>query len=442
MKQHRNLRHLGLVLLFITWITLLRVPDAGAQSRYESLYKFRHPPSGLVFDQSGNLYGTTLKGGNNRSGTVFKLTPNSDGTWKESVLYSFCSLTNCADGSLPTAGVIFDGAGNLYGTTFSGGNSNGYCAGDDCGVVFELTPNADGTWTESVLYSFCPHGRCFDGAAPGSGLIFDQAGNLYGTAGGGSSSACGIYGCGTVFKLTPRSDGSWKESVLHSFCTWTNCADGEFTAAGVIFDGAGNLYGTTEMGGNLSGCLGHGCGVVFELTPKADGSWKEEILHSFSGNKDGAVPQDGLLLDGSGNLYGTAQLGGNLTQCGGFNCGVVFELTPNAGGTWKEKVLHSFSGGDGHDPFASLAFDNAGNLYVTTLLGGDLKLCGGNGCGVVFELTPNANGGWTETVLHRFLDHPGAEPYAGVILDDTGNVYGTTSGDGSMTFGSVFKIRP
>jgi len=447
MKQHRTLRNLVVVFLFITWVTLLLVPFAGAQSKYKSLHKFRagaggRYPSGLIFDQSGNLYGTTVKGGANGFGTVFKLIPNSDGSWTESVLYSFCSLTNCADGGTPAAGVIFDGAGNLYGTTTYGGNSgSGYCAGS-CGVVFELVPNADGSWAESVLYNFCSLSRCVDGSDP-QGVIFDPAGNLYGTTlTGGSSSACYIYGCGTVFKLTPGSGGSWTQSVLHSFCSFTNCSDGKLPFASVIVDGAGTLYGTTFQGGSLSQCEGFGCGVVFELTPKADGSWKEEILHRFTGGRDGAVPEDSLLFDGSGNLYGTAHLGGHLTQCGGFNCGVVFELTPDSHGSWKEKVLHSFTGGDGYGPFASLAFDKTGNLYGTTLLGGDLRLCGGTGCGVVFELTPNSKGGWTETVLHRFLDHPGAEPYVGVILDASGNVYGTTSGDGSTTFGSVFEITP
>ena len=449
MKQRKTLRNWGVVFLFITWVTLLQVPGAGAQSKYTSLYKFRaraggRYPSGLIFDQSGNLYGTTSEGGAHGFGTVFELTPNSDGSWTESVLYSFCSLANCADGDSPLAGVIFDGAGNLYGTTAGGGDFS-RCGGGGCGVVFKLTPSSGGSWTESVLYSFCSLNSCVDGAGPQSSVIFDRTGNLYGTTvigGSSSASACNNLGCGTVFKLIPGSDGSWTESVLHSFCSFTNCADGKSTFGGVIFDGAGNLYGTTSEGGNLSQCNGFGCGVVFELTPNADGSWKEEILHRFTGGSDGAVPEDSLLFDGSGNLYGTAHLGGKLTQCGGFNCGVVFELTPDSHGSWKETVLHSFDGGDGSGPFASLAFDKAGNLYGTTLLGGDLSLCGGSGCGVVFELTPNSNGGWTETVLHRFLDHPGAAPYAGVILDAAGDVYGTTSGDGSTTFGSVFEITP
>jgi uncharacterized repeat protein (TIGR03803 family) len=335
--------------------------------------------------------------------------------------------------------VIFDGAGNLYGTTLGGGSNSSSACIYGCGTAFRLIPGSGGSWTESVLYSFCSLSRCVDGSAPQSGVIFDQTGNLYGTTvigGSSSASACNNLGCGTVFKLTPNADGRWTESVLHSFFSLTDCADGKSTFASVIFDGAGNLYGTASEGGNLSQCDEHGCGVFFELTPNADGTWKEEILHRFAGGRDGAVPEDSLLFDGSGNLYGTAHLGGNLT-----NCGVVFELTPDSHGSWEEKVLYSFAGGDGRGPFASLAFDKAGNLYGTTLLGAD-RLCGSSGCGVVFELTPNSNGGWTETVLHRFLDHPGAAPYAGVIFDAAGNVYGTTSGDHSTTFGSVFEITP
>jgi uncharacterized repeat protein (TIGR03803 family) len=332
--------------------------------------------------------------------------------------------------------VIFDGAGNLYGTTVGGGANGG-------GTVFKLSPSSGGSWKESVLYSFCSINSCVDGFYPQSSLVFDQTGNLYGTTvSGGSGSACNIYdGCGTVFKLTPSAGGSWTESVLHSFCSLAACADGrseQNSFAGVTFDGAGNLYGTTADGGSSGPC----CGVVFELTPKADGSWKEEVLHSFTGGRDGAAPEDSLLFDGSGNLYGTAHEGGNLSQCGGFGCGVVFELTPDSQGSWKEKVLHSFAGVDGGVPFASLVFDKAGNLYGTTVLGGDLRLCGGSGCGVVFELTPNSKGGWNEKVLHAFYDHPGAAPYAGVILDAAGNVYGTTNGDNNTTFGSVFEITP
>jgi len=210
--------------------------------------------------------------------------------------------------------------------------------------------------------------------------------------------------------------------VLHSF---GGGGDGNVVTAGLILDGPGNLYGTTEAGG----IYGHG--VVFELTPNLDGSWKEIVLHSFTGGKDGAIPKGGLILDGPGNLYGTTKAGGT------YGNGVVFELTPNPDGSWKEKVLHSFTGGkDGRWPYAGVISDQAGNLYGTTCYGG------ASGYGVAFRLMLGSDGKWRERVLHAFIDHPGACPRASLIRDASGNLYGTTWGDMSTTFGSVFEITP
>jgi uncharacterized repeat protein (TIGR03803 family) len=222
---------------------------------------------------------------------------------------------------------------------------------------------------------------------------------------------------------------------LYSFCSLDGCRDGaDPYRAGLIFDPAGNLYGTTENGGN-SQCTatGNGCGVVFELIPNADGSWKQTVLYrlcSRSSCGDGTNPQTSLIFDRAGNLYGTTVNGG----AAGF--GVVFQLTPNADGSWREKVLHSFRGGDGGGPQASLIFDHAGTLYGTTANGGI------HNYGTVFKLVPNSDGGWHETVLHAFYDRPGALPEAGVIFDSAGNLYGTTFGDSNTTFGSVFEITP
>jgi uncharacterized repeat protein (TIGR03803 family) len=421
--------------LLVSILILVAAPGIWAQSKYRVLHTFTlgrdgtEPVAGLIFDQAGNLYGTTTRGGASNSGTVFKLTPNADGGWRESVLYSFCSLMNCSDGAEPFGALIFDAAGNLYGTTVSGSGG---------GVVFKLTPNPDGSWSESVLYTFA---SSQDGLYPACGLIFDQAGNLYGTTTQGGTA----YYHGTVFKLTPNPDGSWTENVLHSF-TGRN---GSFPDAGVIFDRFGNLYGTTANGGNRAGqCSGTGCGVVFELTPNPNGIWTESVLHEFTGGKDGGHSNSGLIFDQKGNLYGTATIAGNLDQCKRTfrsGCGVVFQLTPNTDGRWSESVLHTFSGGKrGSNPSASLTFDQGGNLYGTTVNGGVPGLCPLKvGCGVVFKLAPNANRGWSETVLHRFYDHPGANPLAGVIFDATGNLYGTTLGDGgTTTLGSVFEITP
>ena len=397
-------------------VVLASASGAWAQSKYKTLYKFtggtdgRAPFASLVFDQAGNLYGTTEEGGNLcyafGCGVVFKLRLNPEGSWTQSVIHSFCPTYPCTDGASPGANLIFDAAGKLYGTAFGGG-AHGY------GVVFRLSSSLDGRWSENVLYSFCSLTNCADGANPNTNLIFDQAGNLCGTASGG-----GVDGQGVVFQLTPRSDGSWKEKVLHQF---TGGEDGRNPVAGLTFDQTGNLYGTTESGGLYDR------GTVFQLSPDTGGGWKEKILYHFTGGTDGNNPFAGLIVDGVGSLYGTTVQGGNLSQCRGVGCGVVFRLTPNPGGRWKEHVLHQFTGGkDGKGPFAGLVFDQAGNLYSTTEEGGLIR-CNGGGCGVVFRLTNNSNG-WKETLVHSFVDDPGAFAFANVLFDAAGNLYGTTEG--------------
>ncbi len=394
-------------------------PGAWAQSKFKTLHQFTGgkggsvPAASLVFDQAGNLYGTTQYGGTQGLGVVFKMTPSTDGSWKEKVLHEF---TGGDDGSNPSAGLIFGQTGNLYGTTASGGAHGG-------GVVFQLAPNTKGSWTESVLYSFCSLRNCGDGASPLAGLIFDAAGNLYGTT------ADGVWR-GVVFQLTPNLDGSWTEKVLHHF---TYGGDGHYPVAGMIFDQSGNLYGTTAAGG-----LDHR-GSVFQFAPNPDGSWTEKLIYSFMGRPDGVGPDAGLIFDPTGNLYSTTSWQGG-TRGGG---GIVFELAPNLDGSWTESVLHRFTTGpDGGHPTAGLISDQAGNLYGTTTSGGYRSFCNGRGCGVVFKLSPNSDGSWTESALHRFVGVQGAYPSAGLIFDAAGNLYGTTAGDGTTTFGSVFEITP
>jgi uncharacterized repeat protein (TIGR03803 family) len=274
---------------------LLLVVGVAAAAEYKVLYKFSgikdgSLPGNLVFDAAGNMYGTTGFGGRGKFiGTVFKLTPNSDGTWTKSTLYAFCALKNCTDGFAPGPNLIFDKAGNLYGVAELGGDS-------DWGTVFKLSPNSDGKWTETVLYSF--KGGA-DGAVP-NGVIFDPEGNLYGATfeGGGSANQ------GTAFKLTANSDGTWTHSVLYNFCSLSGCSDG-LAPGEVILDQAGNLYGAA--GGGLISCYSGGCGVIFKLAPNSDGSWTESVLRSFA-NHPVASPR-GLLFDNSGNLYGSS-LGG------------------------------------------------------------------------------------------------------------------------------------
>jgi uncharacterized repeat protein (TIGR03803 family) len=331
-------------------------------------------------------------------------------TYKETVLYSFCAQKTCADGLNPSAGVIFDTEGNLYGTTNFGGSAN-------AGVVFKLTPEG----AETVLHSFCFQGGCADGNEPESGLIFDAMGNLYGTTyyGGGTANA------GVVFKLTPAG----QETVLYSFCPKEGCADGWNPSAGVIFDLDGNLYGTTPFGGS------EGDGVVFKLTPAGE----ESVLYSFCAQifnycADGALPSAGMIFDSKGNLYGTTAAGGSANSDG--LEGVVFKLTPAR----EETVLYSFCPkegcADGANPYAGAIFDSEGNLYETTYHGGSTN------SGVVFKITPDGK----ETVLYSFCAQEkcadGANPHAGVVFDEKGNLYGTTIAGGSANDGIVFKLTP
>jgi len=312
-----------------------------------------YPEAGLVFDQAGNLYGTTVGGGAGMDGTVFELEPNSDGSWTERVLHSF---TGSDDGAFPYCAPIFDVDGNLYGTTLRGGGSDRCTEG--CGIAFKLSPGADGNWTETVLHRFGA-----DGAdVPGPGLVLDATGSLYGTAGGG------LDGYGKVFKLRPDSDGSWTQIVLYNF---TGGVDGQYPNSTPIFDATGDLYGTTVRGGT------HDDGTVFKLGPKSDNPWKESILHSFA-DHPGFEPTGGVTFDGAGNLYGVTFFGGPESA------GVVFKLAPRSHGSWAFHVLHVFYNKPAALPEGGLILNKAGNLYGTT------EACGNDpGCwGVVYEVTP------------------------------------------------------
>ena len=321
----------ALALAIILLLAVFATGSAQAQTYTESvLYSFKgvtdgdgyYPTAGLVQDAQGNLYGTTDQGGASYYGTVFKL----DTTGNETVLYSFKVGT---DGYYPEAGLVQDGQGNLYGTTYAGGDLA--CSfGNGCGTVFKL----DTTGKETVFYSFTGVGG--DGADPQAGLVRDAQGNLYGTAGGGGDLACDPpNGCGTVFKV----DTTGKETVLYSF---KGSPDGHQPLAGLVRDAQGNLYGTTHEGGDLPCELPVGCGTVFKL----DTTGKETVLHSFTGNPDGRFPYAGLVQDAQGNLYGTTVQGGDLA-CNG-DCGTVFKVDT----TGKETVLYSFTGtgGTAHIP--------------------------------------------------------------------------------------------
>ena len=434
-----NLRNATKRILAVGLALVTFVPLASARKvkPFQVLYDFcsqtncsdgGYSLAGLIMDSSGNLYGTTRLGGNAGCGTLgcgvaFRLAP--DGT--ETVLHRFCSQANCSDGSEPEAGLIMDGAGNLYGTTVEGGTLGCSLATDGCGTVFKIAPDG----TETTLYTFCPLANCTDGANPRAGLIMDGAGNLYGTTYvGGANPNCNggrVTGCGTVFKVSPGGT----ETVLYSFCSQANCSDGSEPWGGsLIFDGSGDLYGTTTGGGVGTGCGGEGgCGAVFRLAP--DGT--ETVLYSFcaSGNCSGGdFPLAGLIMDGAGNLYGT-------TADAHGAAGVVFELAP--GGT--ETVLHTFTGGsDGAAPEAGVIMDSAGNLYGTTEYGGNTGCFEHEGCGTVFQLAPNG----VETQLNVFKSQKkGVYPVAGLVADSQGNLYGTASNGGQSKNGPgvVYKIN-
>jgi uncharacterized repeat protein (TIGR03803 family) len=361
-------------------------------------------PVGNLTSHGGNFYGTTNEGGAfGGNGTVFELSPNGSGGWNETVLYTFGY--NSADGTRPNSSVIFDSAGNLYGTTVDGG-----AVGP--GMVFELSPVGT-SWTETVLYSFCSQPDCADGKNPESDLIMDAAGNLYGTTffGGGNSG-------GTVFELSP-SGGGWIEQVIYDAS--------DDIAAGVTMDAAGNIYGATSS-------------TVFELSPNGSGGWNPSVIHAFTGApKDGAVAAGTPVLDRAGNLYGTTERGGAK------NFGAVYKLSPGKKGNWTEKILHSFknSRADGNEPWAGVVLDADGNIYGTTVTGGKYGYRHG-GYGTLFELVaPVGVGRYREKILWNFNIADGEYPYGSLILDSAGNLYGTTA-EGGPDFdgGVVFKVTP
>jgi len=367
------------------------------------LYSFAGPPDGwdpgynLIQDAAGNLYGITGWGGVFGWGTVFELSLQN-GVWVETILHSFGGN---GDGGQPGGSLVMDKAGNLYGTAH--------------GVVYELTPDGQGNWAETILKAFKYPGTPF------GGLALDGTGRLYGVA------SPGLHSFGLVYRLSPpaRKGRPWKYFVLYSFKGHRH-NDGENPNGNLVFDAAGNLYGTTWSGGSYD------WGTVFELSPGAK-TWTEKVLYSFQGKSDGALPNPGLVFDAEGNLYGTTNAGGNGKG------GTVFELSPN-GGNWTEALLYSFTGlSDGDGPAAPLTFHN-GSLYGTTESGGDRPQS--NGDGVVFELTPS-EGGWTEQVLHTFTSSPdGATPYGGVVFDSSGNLYGTTSFGGILNSNCFYAGDP
>ena len=449
----RSARTVLVALTFAVLSTVLAFAQS-ATSTLERLLVFDgvsnggQPWAAPTLDQAGNLYGATSVGGIGKCsigkwtvgcGTVYKLAPPAKGSkqWTETLIYQFADTT---DGDYPVGSLVFDKAGNLYGTTENGGGTT-----PACGSVFELTPPASGNgpWTKVVLYKFTCEA---DGGFPESGLTFDKAGNLYGTTIWGG--ICNLsYGCGgVVYELSPPTvaGNAWTETVLYTFL---QSPDGAQPQSTLLFDASGKLYGTTILGGSSAECgLVEGCGTIFQLTPPSTsgGAWTETVLYTFgSQGFDGVAPRSGLVFAKPGIFYGVTEEGGASSR------GTVYQLTAptSSTGIWSETILYSFGGSDGSGPFGAPVLGSDGSIYGVTTFGGTDR-------GNVFQLAPPAVNGdpWTETSLYSF--NSTQYPLAGLTLGKGGWLYGTTMGgvvEGdcatsrsgqNIGCGEVFRILP
>jgi uncharacterized repeat protein (TIGR03803 family) len=389
------------LLLFVTPLQTAHAYTFSVLYTFQGTSDGASPSGRLVMDDAGDVFGTIEGIGGDYCGGIFELTPSG----AETVLHTFGQ-----DGCGPSSGLAKDNLGNLYGSTIEGGKRGCDNKKRGCGIVYMITP----TGTERVLYQFSIHGYFPEGR-----IIVDKGGNVYGStsSGGQHRGSC----CGIVYKVTP--DGT--ETKLYAF---HGRVDGEFPSGGLISDQAGRLFGTTQSDGDN----GHGCGTVFEI--KTDGH--EKTLYAFMCGSDGSDPLASLVLDPAGNLYGTTLLGGQ------FGLGTVFEVTP-AG---VETVLHSFAGGsDGANPVTALVRDKSGNLFGTTGEGGGSGCGIGEGCGTIFRLTPDG----TETILYTFTGGAdGDYPASPLNLDSAGNLFGTAVAGGmagcdqGAGCGTVFKLTP
>jgi uncharacterized repeat protein (TIGR03803 family) len=377
---------------------------------------------GVAMDQSGNIYGVTDAGGRYDSGVVYEYSP---GTGKYSVLYDFCRKLRklrCRGRTPGRVKLVIDTAGNLYGTTEFGGNNK-----MDGGVIFELSPGTR-RWHERLLHVFCQHGTCSDGACPLDGLTYagaaagqayDGVSPLYGTTDVG-----GAFSEGTVFSIVPNSDGGKAAyTVLYSFCAQRNCTDGLDVDTPLYMDSAGNIYGTTEQGGQSDK------GVVFELSSNGS-SYSQSVLYSFcqqANCTDGAYPNGGVIMDLSGNLVGTAGGGTNAD-------GLVFELSLNSG-KWQYSVLDNFDGTNGRGP-GSLMIDGSGNFFGATYTGGQKN------DGTVFEFNGSIQSLYSFCLVKGCAD--GKLPEATLVEDASGNLYGTTleEGEGYENGGTLYELSP
>ena len=338
-------------------------------------------PADLAIDAAGNIFGVAQEGGKSSGcvgghgcGTLFELKQSASGR-HFTLLHTF---TGGADGALPMA-LTRDASGALYVTLQNGGNADCELG---CGTIFRLKPTSSGGWRASTLRLFDWTFNNQGAKVPFGRVTFDAAGNLYGVAGGGTYNDVWSTTFGVVYKLSPSSAGQWDQTILYSFCpgTTVNCNNGTDPVAGPILDSSGNLFGTTIDGGFYNN------GTVFELTPSSSGPWSETVLYSFTGGTDGANPTSPLIFNTAGDLLGTTSNGGDV-NCVFGPCGVLFQLTSSSGG-WQETILHSFTGGyDGAVPGSStgLLLDQSGNLFGTAGYGGLYLTPCQSLCGVVYE---------------------------------------------------------
>jgi len=406
----------------VVWVAALTlaVPSAAREgAKIKVLHTFGSAkdgtfPSGPLLENHGSLYGTTNGGGGfgcegYGCGTVFRLAQKADGRWSKKDLHDF---SDNGDGARPVGNLVLDAAGNIYGTL--AGLQPVQTA------LFQLTPGPKG-WSSALIYT----------DATGPGLLIDKVGNLYGGMGRGQ------YKYGAIAELSPGS-GGWNYAELYSFCSpHGQCPDGYDLAGPLVRDEKGNMFGAAVYGGVQVGCwISFGCGLVFEMTPNGDGTWTYDVLYRFlqPSTKDGQTPSGGLVMDASGNLYGTTGAGGV------HNNGTVFELA-FTGGHWRKTVLYDFPQycDNGCGPGGNLALDKAGNLYGAN--GGGNGSCSGGTyfCGMIYKLAPQKNGSWKYSSVYKFNGTDGFGPN-GVTLDSKGNIYGTTVWGGAYNFGVAFEI--
>jgi uncharacterized repeat protein (TIGR03803 family) len=404
---------MAVLLVVITMATAVHAQSFTVLHSFTNGEDGANPKAGLTMDRGGNLYGTT-SGGTSATSSAFEL-KQSQSSWVLKPLFDLPYDQRGTYGYGLDSKPVIAGNGTLYAAAPQGGNDNCQI---DCGLVLKLQPPPSicetvfCLWNASVLYAF---NGLSDGMAPDQ-IVLDSAGNVYGTTlYGGTGGTCAGYGCGTVYQLT-NSGGVWTKNDLYEF----HGTDGQYPIGGVIFDAAGNLYGVANRGGSED------FGIVYELSAVAGGFWTQTILYSFHGT-DGRYPEGPLIMDASGNLYGTTQTGG--TDIGG----TTWELSQTSPGTWALQTLYNFpvlpraNGG--------LAMDAAGNIYGTTERGG------ANNSGILYKLTLS-NGSWSYTDLHDFSTSDGYPPNGGPILDANGNIYGTSYNGGSQGYGTAWELTP